>query len=78
MHMDHSDAIIRWRDQLDTAGSGLEGFEQSATISTMLFGCKAWLLSHGQNADGTTMDRIRQIEAELTSWLAERGQVYRG
>lgn len=34
MPKDHFDAIVRWRDQLDRVG--LDSFEQSATVSTML------------------------------------------
>lgn len=74
MPKDHFDAIVRWRDQLDRVGPGLDRFEQSATVSTMLYGCRSWLEHHGVTAETQMLERIRSIEAELTAWMAIRGR----
>lgn len=76
MPRDHYAAIVRWRDQLDLAGQGLDDFEQSATVSTMIYGCRSWLEHYGTTADAAKLDRIRSIEAELTAWMANRGRTF--
>lgn len=76
MPKDHFDAIVRWRDQLDRVGPGLDGFEQSATISTMLYGCRSWLEHYGKTAEPQMLETIRSIEAELVAWMVARSRTF--
>ena len=78
MPANHAPAIIRWRTQLDTLGKGLNGFDQSATVSTMLYGCNSWLTHHAQAASPDEVAKIRRIKAELERWLEARGLTYFG
>jgi len=73
MPPNHASAIIRWRDQLDRLGEGLEAFEQSATVSTMLFGCHSWLKHHADAAPADEATRIEGIRIELEQWMKVRG-----
>jgi hypothetical protein len=68
-------AIIRWRDHLDSQTGGLGGFDQSYTVSTMLFGCHRYLEAHGTEVS-PEKERIDAIKAELEAWMAERGYSY--
>lgn len=76
MPPNHSSAIIRWRDQLDELGGGLEAFEQSATVSTMLFGCHSWLMHHAGGAPPEETVKIEQIKVELEKWMSGRGLTF--
>lgn len=76
MPPNHSSAIIRWRDQLDALGGGLEGFDQAATVSTMLFGCHSWLRHHAGGASPEETTRMEQIKVELEKWMSGRGLTF--
>lgn len=76
MPPNHAIAIIRWRDQLDELGGGLEAFDQSATVSTMLFGCHSWLKHHAQTSSDDERARMELIKAELEQWMSVRGLLY--
>ncbi|WEJ56761.1 hypothetical protein [Devosia sp. FJ2-5-3] len=78
MPQDHSTAIIRWREQLDVVGPGLDAFDQTATVSTMLFACRSWLRNHAPAADPQMQDKIQYIDNELTSWMTDRGLAFTG
>lgn len=76
MPPNHASAIIRWRDQLDKLGGGLETFDQSATVSTMLFGCHSWLKHHAGSASAEEAANMTRIKAELETWMSVRGLRY--
>lgn len=76
MPPNHAAAIIRWRDQLDELGEGLEAFEQSATVSTMLFGCHSWFKHHADTALPEDANRMERINAELENWMSVRGHTF--
>jgi hypothetical protein len=76
MPPNHASAVIRWRDQLDELGDGLEAFDQSATVSTMLFGCNSWLTHHAGTATPDEVARMKRIKAELETWMSVRGLSY--
>lgn len=76
MPPNHASAIIRWHDQLDALGGGLEAFEHSATVSTMLFGCYSWLKHHAATASAEEAVRMHQITAELEKWMGVRGLTF--
>lgn len=75
MPQNFASAIIRWRDHLDSRPGGLSAFDQSYTVSTMLFGCHRYLEAHGAHAT-PEKDRIEAIKGELEAWMRERGCVY--
>lgn len=68
-------AIIRWRDHLESQPGGLSAFEQSYTVSTMLFGCHRYLSAHEADASAEK-ERIETIKGELEAWMLDRGYVY--
>ena len=76
MPPNHASAIIRWRDQLDELGGGLVAFDQSATVSTMLFGCHSWLEHHAATASADETARMERIKAELEKWMSARGLTF--
>lgn len=76
MPPNHASAIIHWRNQLDELGGGLEAFDQSATVSTMLFGCHSWLKHHAGVASAEEAATMQRIKAELEKWLRMRGLSY--
>lgn len=76
MTKNHAAAIFRWREQVDQISGGLATFNQSATISTMLFGCNTWLRNHADSASEAEIERIETIKAELEAWLAQRGLAF--
>ena len=76
MRPNHASAIIRWRDQLDELGGGLEAFDQSATVSTMLFGCHSWLAHYAGTASPDEVARMERIGDELEDWMSGRGLTY--
>lgn len=76
MPTNHASAIIRWRDQIDELGGGLEAFDQSATVSTMLFGCHSWLKHHAGIASAGEAATMHRIKAELEAWMNARGLRY--
>ena len=71
-------AIVRWREQLDQMGGGLAAFEQSATVSTMLFGCRRWIETKAGVAAAGDVERIQHIRDELEHWLEKRGLTFTG
>lgn len=73
MATDHASAIFFWRDNIDKQAPGLSG-APSATVSTMLFGCRHWLHHHSNSGSTETRQRIETITAELEAWLTERGR----
>lgn len=76
MPPNHASPIIRWRDQLDRLGGGLEAFDQSPTVSTMLFGCHSWLKHHAGTASAEEAATMKRIKAELETWMSVRGLSY--
>lgn len=76
MTKNHAAAIIRWREEVDRLGGGLDKFEQSATVSTMLFGCHSWLDRHSDTAAAEEISGIQKIKAELESWMQARGRTF--
>lgn len=68
-------AIIRWRDHLESQPGGLPAFDQSYTVSTMLFGCHRYLAAYATDAS-SEKERIETIKGELETWMRERGYVY--
>ena len=76
MPPNHASAIIRWRNHLDELGGGLEAFDQSATVSTMLFGCHSWLKHHAGMASAEEAATMQRIKAELEEWMRMRGLSY--
>lgn len=68
-------AILGWRDNIEKHQGGLDDVKETATISTMLFGCRRWLAAHGsdQDTDPEITRRLETVEAELTEWLRKRG-----
>lgn len=75
MPQNFAPAIIRWRDHLETQPGGLSAFDQSYTVSTMLFGCHRYLAAHAPDVS-PEKDRIEAIRGELEGWMRERGYVY--
>lgn len=73
MSKNHAPAILRWRDQVERIHGGLDAINQSATVSTMLFGCRSWLRDYAADAADEEIERIDAIRAELEGWLAKRG-----
>ena len=69
-------AIISWREHLEQHGGGLASYEQSFTVSTMLFGCHRWLDRHGVDAPPAQAERIAEIRHELEDWMVQRGLTY--
>jgi hypothetical protein len=69
----HASAIIRRRDQVTAILGGLDQVEQSATISTMLFGCHSWLEKHASDSTPEVVRRIEEIKTELEGWMRSRG-----
>jgi hypothetical protein len=76
MPTNHAPAIIRWREQLDRQPGGLAAFEQSSTVSTILFGCHRWLDTHAQAASEEERSQIESIVAELEEWMRQRGKIF--
>lgn len=76
MPANHASAIIRWREQLDELGGGREDFDQSATVSTMLFGCHSWVKHHAGTAPADEKASMERIKAELEEWMSARGLTY--
>lgn len=76
MSKSHAAAIIRWRDQVTNISGGLDKVEQSATVSTMLFGCHSWLEKHGERSPPEVVTRIEVIKAELEDWMQTRGLTF--
>ena len=76
MPPNYASAIIRWRDQLDQLGGGLEAFDQPATVSTMLFGCLTWRQHYAATASADESARVERIKAELENWMSARGLTY--
>lgn len=76
MSKNHAAAILRWREQVEQYFGGVESFDQSATISTMLFGCQSWLRVHAAGASEAEIRQIEAIKAELEDWLERRGLVF--
>lgn len=70
---DHAPAILRWREYVAKLYGGLDAFDQSSTISTMLFGCDRWLEEYGASEQDDTRERIKTIRAELEAWMGQRG-----
>jgi hypothetical protein len=60
---------------LDSQPGGFGEFDQSHTVSTMLFGCHRYLEAHGTEVS-PEKERIEAIMAELEAWMAERGHSY--
>lgn len=71
-------AIISWREHLEQHGGGLASYEQSYTVSTMLFGCHQWLDRHSADASPNQTRRIEEIRYELEEWMGQRGLAYNG
>lgn len=73
---DHSKAIIRWRQGVESFEGGLAVFQQSATVSTMLFGCRSWLRTHAGEASPAEVAEIERVKSELEHWMSARGLTY--
>lgn len=58
-------AILRWREAVERQEGELSGFEEPATISTILFGCNRWLEAQSVVAVSEDAAAIRRIKAEL-------------
>ena len=78
MKKDYAPAILHWREYVTKVYGGLDAFEQSSTISTMLFGCDRWLEQYGEDQQyDDTRVRIEVIRSELEAWMQQRGfQIY--
>ena len=74
----HASAILRWRETVDKQDGGLAGFQEAATISTMLFGCNRWLETQSGTAAADEMSAIEDIKSELEAWLRQRGRTFIG
>jgi hypothetical protein len=74
---DHASAILRWWDHVEKDG-GLATIEQSATVSTMLFGCHRWLEAYGDQSAASEVSEIRRIRDELENWMSVRGKSFEG
>lgn len=76
MPINHGPAILRWWQHLERQPGGLAAFEQSHTVSTMLFGCHRWLSTNGKDASEEERRSIEAIRAELEDWMIQRGLQY--
>lgn len=70
-------AIRAWWEQVQRDG-GIAEFGQSATVSTMLFGCHRWLESNPDQSAGTEMSEILDIKDQLEDWMRLRGKTFKG
>lgn len=78
MRANHANAIITWRSQLDRIGTGLAAFEQSSTVSAMLFGCYRCLEDPESGLSSELTAELETIKAELEEWMSKRGLKYLG
>lgn len=60
----HASAVLRWWEQVEKEG-GLSSVKQSATVSTMLFGCHRWLELHAGQSSAAEVSEIERITSEL-------------
>lgn len=72
----HAPAIVHWWTQVKKDG-GLAAVNQSATVSTMLFGCHRWLELHADQSSAEVSE-IKRIKDELESWMSIRGKTFEG
>ena len=72
MAKDYSRAILNWRENVTKIHGGLDAFDQSPTISTMLFGCNRWLEEHEEDQHDDIRRRIVDIKSELEAWKRQR------
>lgn len=75
MPTNHAAAILAWRSHVDNQPGGLETFDQSSTVSTMLFACNTWLSQYADMANEIEVDRITLIKSELEAWMIARGHL---
>ena len=73
----HAPAILHWWEQVEKDG-GIGTVSQSATVSTMLFGCHRWLESYGDQSSGPEVSEIRHIKDQLEHWMSARGKTFEG
>lgn len=73
----HAPAIVHWWAQVEKEG-GLSKLEQSATVSTMLFGCHRWLSVHAHRSHPEEVTEIEHIKTELENWMSIRGKRFQG
>ena len=73
----HAPAILHCWEQVERDG-GIATVSQSATVSTMLFGCNRWLESHADQSSAPDVSEIRRIKDELEKWLSARGKTFEG
>lgn len=73
----HAPAIIRWREDVENNG-GLDAFDKSSTVSTMLFGCLRCLQNPSGTSDPDQMERIERIRSELEAWMKSRNLAFTG
>jgi hypothetical protein len=57
---------------------GLSIVEQSATVSTMLFGCHRWMTVHSHLSSAEEVSKIEAIKRELENWMTTRGKSFQG
>lgn len=74
---DYAPAIRHWWAHVEKNG-GLASYEQSATVSTMLFGCNRWLELNAGKSSAQDISEIERIRDELCNWIKLRGKTYRG
>lgn len=74
---DYAPAIRHWWAHVEKNG-GLASYEQSATVSTMLFGCNRWLELNAGNSSAQDISEIERIKDELHNWIKLRGKTYSG
>ena len=72
----HAPAIVHGWTQVKKDG-GLAAVNQSATVSTMLFGCHRWLELHADQSSAEVSE-IKRIKDELESWMSIRGKTFEG
>jgi hypothetical protein len=71
--MNHAPAILRWWEGVTKQEGGLGAFEQSATISTMLFACNRWLSTNAGSSTASEIAQIERIKSELGGWMDDHG-----
>ena len=76
MPKNHAPAIITWWEHLQLQPGGLEAFDQSQTVSTMLFGCHRSLETQALAEDLDTRARIEAIRDELEAWMRQRNLAF--
>lgn len=73
----HASAVLRWWEQVQKEG-GLGRVSQSATVSTMLFGCYRSLEEHTDSMTASEASEISRIRDELHDWMSRQGKVFKG